>query len=146
MLPLRTPLNETILRLGYGGLIPFLALPVLMWLVRADLQPFVAICLTGYAALVISFLGGLHWGIGFKLGDAAPQLHFYWGVASTLLAWVAVLMPAYAGLPLLALLLLGCYLVDRQTWPAAGLAAWLTWRFRLTVVAAISCLLGAAGT
>ena len=45
-----------------------------------------------------------------------------------------------------ALLLVACYLVDRKTWPEAGLREWMTLRFRLTVVATLSCLLGASAT
>jgi hypothetical protein len=52
-------------------------------------------------------------------------------------------MPAYAGLPLLATLLLACYLVDRSSYPAAGWASWLPMRLKLTVVAVLSCLIGA---
>ena len=46
----------------------------------------------------------------------------------------------------MALLLVACYLVDRKTWPPAGLGEWLTLRFRLTVVATLACLLGAGAT
>jgi hypothetical protein len=69
-----------------------------------------------------------------------------WGVVPSLVAWVGVMMPAYAGLPLLAVLLVACYLVDRKTWAEAGLRDWMTLRFRLTVVSTLSCLLGAAST
>lgn len=55
-------------------------------------------------------------------------------------------MPAYAGLPLLAFILSLCYLVDRKTYVEAGLEEWLPMRLHLTVVAALSCLIGAAAT
>ncbi|TAG33284.1 MAG: DUF3429 family protein, partial [Polaromonas sp.] len=74
----------------------------------------------------------------------APRFHFVWGIAPSLLAWLALLMPAYAGLPLLGLTLLACYAVDRKTYPSAGLSRWLPLRLRLTVVATLSCVLGAA--
>ena len=51
-----------------------------------------------------------------------------------------------AGLPLLGLVLVACYAVDRKTWADAGLAHWLPLRWRLTVVATLSCVFGAAGT
>jgi hypothetical protein len=54
------------------------------------------------------------------------------------------MMPAPGALPLLGLVIVVCYLVDRRTYPAAGLANWLPMRLRLTVVAALSCVLGAA--
>lgn len=131
-------------RLGYAGLVPFVLLVALMWLVDAELLPFVAMALISYAATIVSFLGGVHWGVGFMKGDAAPRFHFIWGVTPSLFAWIALMMPAYAGLPLLALVVVACYVVDRKTYPSAGLTGWLPLRFRLTAVATASCLLGAA--
>ena len=136
--------EQTINRLGYAGLIPFVLLAGLLWLVDADLIPFVAIALGGYAAAIVSFLGGVHWGIGFMKGEAAPRFHFVWGVVPSLMAWLALMMPAYATLPLLGLVVVACYAVDSKTYPAAGLASWLAMRLRLTVVATASCVLGAA--
>jgi Protein of unknown function (DUF3429) len=135
---------KTIEQLGYAGLIPFVLLAALMWLVDTDLLPFVSVALVGYAAAIASFLGGVHWGIGFLRGEAAPRVHFVWGVAPSLMAWIALLMSADAALPLLALVVVVCYLVDRKLYPKAGLAEWLPMRLRLTVVAAASCMLGAA--
>jgi hypothetical protein len=71
---------------------------------------------------------------------------FVWGVVPSLLAWVAVVMPAYAGLVLHGLMLVICYLVDRRLYPGLGASAWLTLRFRLSAVAALCCFLGAAGS
>jgi hypothetical protein len=61
----------------------------------------------------------------------------------SLLAWPGVLMPPYAGLVWLGLVLIVCYLVDRRLFVRAGLTPWLTMRFRLTTVASLSCFLGA---
>ena len=136
--------HSTITRLGYAGLIPFVLLAALMCLVDAELLPFVAIALGGYAAAIVSFLGGVHWGIGFMKGQDAPPFHFIWGVVPSLFAWLALMMPAYAALPLLGLVVVACYAVDSKTYPTAGLASWLPMRLRLTVVATASCVLGAA--
>lgn len=135
--------------LAYAGLLPFMGLSVLLWLVDPDLHPFVALALAGYGASIVSFLGGIHWGIGFRNATRmhnAPLFNFGWGVVPSLLAWIAITMPAYAGLPLLALILGLCYAVDRKTYPEAGLEEWLPMRLHLTVVAVISCLMGAAAT
>ena len=136
--------HPIIIRLGYAGLAPFVLLTALMWLVDRELLPFVSIALGGYAATIVSFLGGVHWGIGFMKGDAAPRFHFIWGVIPALIAWLALMMPAYAALPLLGLVLVACYVVDSKTYPAAGLASWLPMRLRLTVVATLSCVVSAA--
>ena len=141
--------------LGYGGLIPLVGLAALVWLVTNNLQPWVAMALVAYAALIVSFLGGIHWGIAWQAGlrervdRQAPRAlhaqrrHFLWGISPSLLAWPGVLMPAFAGLAWLGFLLVICYLADRSLYPRAGLQQWLTLRFRLSAVAALSCFIGA---
>ncbi|MFM8589645.1 MAG: DUF3429 domain-containing protein [Limnohabitans sp.] len=136
-------------QLGYAGLIPFIFLALSLWLVGPELHPSVALALQCYGAVIVSFLGGIHWGVGFRNAITmhnAPRLFFLWGVTPSLLAWLGVMMPAYAGLPLLGVVLIVCYLVDRKTWPSAGLAPWLPMRLQLTAVASISCLLAAGAT
>jgi hypothetical protein len=133
------------LRLGYAGLLPFLAGAVLVWLVRPDVHPYVALALSGYAAVILSFLGGIHWGLAMR--EPAPPLPWLvWGVVPSLVAWLAMLMPASAGLVVFGLALLGCYAVDRRLYPRQGVAHWLTLRFRLSAVAAACCFVGAAGS
>jgi hypothetical protein len=139
-------ISVTVHRTGYAGLLPFVFLALLLWLVKPSLHPFVAIALAAYGAVVVSFLGGIHWGIALSAGQAARPVYVVWGIVPSLLAWFTVIMPAYAGLPLLGLILMACYLVDRKLWAAAGMSRWLTLRFRLTAVATLSCLLGAAAT
>ena len=118
-------------RLSYAGLMPFVLLSLLLWLVEDQLHPFVSIALTAYGACITSFLGGIHWGIVFKESSEQNRLHLVWGVSLPLLSWVAVVMPAFAGLPLLGLLLIVAYGVDRSSYPSAGLKHWLTLRLRL---------------
>ena len=130
-------------RLGYAGLVPFVGLTLLLWIVQTDLQPWLAIALTSYAALIATFLGGIHWGLAALRPEQERNFHYIWGIAPSLVAWLALIMPAYAGLPLLALLLIVCAAVDRKTYPQVGWQAWLKLRTQLTAVAALSCLLGA---
>ena len=110
-----------------------------------ELHAFVTAAMSAYAALIVSFLGGIHWGLAFRQ-SAPPASLFVWGVVPSLLAWVAVLMPPHAGLVLHGVLLVVCYLVDRRVYPVQGAAHWLTLRFRLSSVAALCCFLAAAGT
>ena len=131
------------LRLGYAGLIPFVLGALLVWFVRPDAHPYVVDALAAYAALIVSFLAGIHWGLGYIYRE--PRL-FTWAITAMLIAWVALLMPPYAGLVLHGVMLVACYLVDRRVYPRLGLQAWLTLRFRLSAIAALCCFLGAAGT
>jgi Protein of unknown function (DUF3429) len=134
-----------IFSLGYAGLLPFVGLAAAVWLLPASQARLATFALGAYGAVIVSFLGGIHWGLGFQMGEAAPHLHFLWGITTPLLAWVALLLPPWAGLMLLVGALLLCLAVDRSSYPAIGLARWLPLRFRLTVVAGLSCLAGAVG-
>ncbi|GAB1433794.1 hypothetical protein MASR2M32_00010 [Sphaerotilus sulfidivorans] len=144
-LPARLPAapDELALRLGYAGLLPFGFGALLSMVVRADVQPYVLLSLAVYAGIIVSFLGGIHWALAM-LVLAVPHRRLWTGVTLSLLAWVSVVMPPASGLVIQAVLLIACYLIDRRVYPAAGLSKWLTLRFRLTAVAALSCFLAAA--
>ena len=107
-----------------------------------DLQAKIGLALVSYGALIASFLGGIHWGLGM-LGQQPVGLRLGWGVAPNLLAWIAVLLSIGPGLLLVAVLLVVCYTVDRRLYVSAGLSSWLGLRLQLTSVAAASCLAGA---
>ena len=130
-------------QLGYAGLAPFVLLATLLWIVRVEQQSGVMMALLSYAALIASFLGGLHWGIAGKLAAREAGFHYAWGVAPSLLGWAAILVSARAGLLLAALTLAACYAVDLRTYPRVGWHDWLGMRLTLTVVATLSCVLGA---
>jgi Protein of unknown function (DUF3429) len=139
------PPSDTARRLGNLGLLPFVAGALLVWVVNAEALPHVALALSAYGAVIVSFLGGIHWGLAFRL-SAPPASLLLWGVVPSLVAWLAVLMPPNAGLVVHGAMLVGCYAVDRKVYPTQGLAHWLTLRFRLSSVASFCCFLGAAGT
>lgn len=142
------PLNPLALRLGHLGLLPFVLGALLVWLVGgrdAEAHAWISFALSAYAALILAFLGGIYWGLGFRAPQASAQ-PFVWGVLPPLGAWIALVMPAYAGLVLHGVMLIICYLVDRRLYPALGAAAWLTLRFRLSAAAALCCFLAAAGS
>lgn len=134
-------------RLGYAGLLPFVGGTALAWLLaRPDHlaeHAFVMQGLSAYAAAVIAFLGALHWGLVMRQPEPGA---LRWGVWPALLAWVGLLMPAYAGLVVHGVLLLACYAVDRRSYPRLGVGGWLTLRFRCTVLASLCCFLAAAAT
>jgi Protein of unknown function (DUF3429) len=131
-------------RLGYAGLAPFVLLAAALWMLSADVRGYASLALVGYGAVIASFLGGVHWGIAAQLPAQDARFHYLWGVVPSLLGWVAVVLPATAGLALAGLALLACYLVDVRSYPRVGWAAWLPMRLRLTVVALASCAVGAA--
>jgi hypothetical protein len=131
--------------LGLGGLLPFVAGAV--WLLVGPADPaapsLAARVLVAYAATIVAFLGGIHWGLAFTHPGGPPPARLSWGVVPSLVAWPALLLPSATGLALLAGMLVLCYAVDHRAYPQLGLAAWLPLRRRLSVVAALSCAAGA---
>lgn len=140
---LSTGPNPVALKLAYAGLAPFVLGALLALLVRDEVYNHVALGLSAYAAVIVSFLGGIHWGLGMRATVPNP-VPFAWGVVPSLVAWIAAIMPPYAGLVIQGAMLVVCFLVDRRLYREQGLGAWLTLRFRLTVVATLSCFLAAA--
>jgi hypothetical protein len=113
-----------------------------MWWSPAAYRGQVGTALLAYGACIASFMGAIHWGLVMR-GPLTPQPGpFVWGVFPSLVAWVALLMPQAQGLVTLALLLCICLAVDRRSYPAYGLTAWLPMRLHLTLAAALSLLTG----
>ena len=156
-----TPLSAWIVALGWAGIIPFAVLAATSWASAADglMQPFALGMLSAYAALVLSFLGAVHWGVVLArpLHDLPLQrLALLWGVAPSLMALGCLLMPRAWGLLALALVMLLARALDGLLWPGYARAAraagwpdasrwtelavgWLRLRTRLTAVVVL-CL------
>ena len=134
-------------RLGSGGLIPFVGLAAALWAGWPADWPPASTALLGYGATIASFLGAIHWGLVMRGEREASAQHvpsLLWGVVPSLLGWVALLLGHAPGLLLIAALLWACFAVDRVLYPRFQLQAWLPMRWRLTLVASLSCLAGAA--
>ncbi|MGV8916545.1 MAG: DUF3429 domain-containing protein [Pseudomonas sp.] len=132
--------------LGYGGLLPFMGLALLIAL-SLDYRSLWAVALVSYGAVILSFVGALHWGFAMTLQDMRDEQRrerLVWSVIPALVAWVATLLP----MPLGCLLLIAGFVVhfwqDRRLLQVVTLPAWyLPMRLRLTTVASVCLLLGA---
>lgn len=87
--------------LGHLGLLPFFALAALTWWPAeagaggVALARLAQLLLVAYSAVILSFLGGVHWGFALLAqGLARPALRhaLTWGVVPSLLGWLALLM------------------------------------------------------
>lgn len=131
--------------MGYGGLTPFVVLSLAIWFDDPAYRVFSSLALLSYGAVISSFLGALHWGMAMRNAPSESFAVLGWGVAPSLLAWVALMMQPCIGLLLIAGVLWACFAVDRVMYPRLGAQAWLPMRLALTVVASASCLAGALG-
>ena len=133
--------------LGYAGLAPFAAACLGALLLPGELAAFAARTLIAYGAVILSFLGGITWG----LCVASPALpvetarrEFLYSVCPSLLAWGCLLLPTH---PALWLLAAGVALALAHDWWRADLLelpAWFrTLRWRLSAGATLALVLGA---
>lgn len=129
--------------LGIAGLLPFVAGAAALWTLPPEWLGLAANALLAYAALIVTFLGGIHWGLAMPQ-PALRRKQLLWGVLPSLLGWAALLLNSIWGLVLMAASLLLCYVVDTQFYRAQGFSAWLRLRAMLTAVAVASCLSGVA--
>ena len=132
--------------LGYGGLLPFLFLAPAS-LLAGHHAPILSDALFAYGAIILSFVGALHWGFAMTLSglsDRQRTASFVWSIIPALLAWPAILLsPPLSGLLLISGFV-AHYWQDSRLDASVSLPAWyLPLRFRLTVVA---CLCLAAGS
>ena len=96
--------------LTFGGVIPFVALLVLMLVGDLAQQGLYIQLLTTYAAVILSFLGGIQWGIGLSIAESAPrsaQTLFYLSVVPSLLAWTMLMIPHPTSRVLVAIFIFG---------------------------------------
>ena len=146
---MNAPLTDKVRRvaawLGHGGLIPFLVLapaslidphPGWNW---SD-------ALFAYGAVILSFVGALHWGFAMTatgLDEQQRVRSLIWSTVPALIAWPAVLLPPAVAALLLVAGFTVHYRVDRRLAPHAGLPSWyLPLRLRLSVVACLCLCVG----
>lgn len=132
--------------LGHGGLLPFIGLAALVVLDRAHAAVW-SDALAGYGAVILSFVGALHWGVAMSapaLTAAQRQQAFAWSVVPALLAWPATVFAGSAASVLLVLGFAAHLAQDHRLATLAELPAWyLPLRVRLTAVACMGLLVNA---
>ncbi len=138
-----TPTRPTLVAwLGYGGLLPFVATALVSWL-EPNHRIFWQDMLVGYGAVILSFVGALHWGFAMVHPDTAGKSMngmYAWSVMPSLLGWAALLAHPAAAATLLIAGFLAQYRQDLRLARVLPLPNWyLPLRLQLTVVACL-CL------
>jgi len=141
----RTPIPKAPFWLGAGGLIPFVVITSAMWALPGAYTPPLLFWLTSYAAVTLSFAGGLHWGLSMlhpEMTEQDQSVFMAWSVVPALVGWISLLMPAKTGLLLLTATFVIQYAADRQLAQRFRLPSWhLRLRRGLTAVAVLCLVL-----
>lgn len=141
--PDRPPVPSAPLWLGAGGLVPFVVLAGAIWVAPEPFRPALYDWLRSYAAVILSFIGAVHWGIALAHRDMSQSdraVVMGWSVVPALVAWVGLVMSLRAGITLTAAMFVAHYTMDRQLAARFPLPDWyLRLRAGLTVVV-VACL------
>lgn len=106
--------------LGGGGLVPFAILPAVIWLLPS-FELAAQQALLAYGAVILSFLGAVHWGIALT----APRWPVLaWSVAPALIGWISLALSPGLGLATQLLGLVACLVKDRQAVEAGSMPGW----------------------
>lgn len=148
--------------LGLLGLLPFFGLALLAWLPDTASAGQIAagrvtqLALVAYSAVILSFLGAVHWGFVLSM-TAMPQplvrQSLIWGVIPSLLGWLALLMVFVGVSPWLVFaFLIGDHLLVRLMDGAllrqhpARVEGYLELRTRLTAGASLALAIALAAS
>jgi hypothetical protein len=91
--------------LGLAGLLPFAAAALAVHAAPSAWTGFAKGTLIAYGAVILSFLGAVHWGLALRAPAeeaAANEQRLVLGVVPALAGWIAMLVPETAALLLLA--------------------------------------------
>ncbi|XP_042242584.1 transmembrane protein 69-like isoform X2 [Homarus americanus] len=125
------------LALGFSGLIPFVAAPVYM-ITTGVFEPDIAQAQLFYGASILSFLGGVRWGLTLpEVSSQPPDWHnLGYSVTPSLIAWLGLLAPHSVGVLTVITGLGFTGYMDLAMW---GYPNWFKgMRFCLTFVAVLS--------
>ncbi len=132
--------------LGYGGLIPFVVLSAceatginLATLGIAD----AAGALLVYAAVIISFIGAVHWGVALQITSSKRNLLFVYSVIPVLVAWLLMFFSLKVSLLGLGLTIVAMLFVDRWLLSDFVSPDYLKMRVHLSFVVAVCLFLAA---
>ncbi len=132
--------------LGYFGVIPFVALALCL-VAGVDLNAYGVEngvqLLLAYAAIIISFIGAVHWGIALNSAAESQARLYTYSVVPALLAWAWWFLSAKFALIGMAVTVVALYFIDRQWLKDIVPVAYLTMRLHLTIVVSLSLLLAA---
>jgi len=141
----RQPVNSiptVVVFLGYGGLIPFVCLTAAT-IFSARYSDASGHSLLIYAAVILSFVGAINWGVAMASSDLSEAQRNYlwiWSVAPALIAWLAHFFQPTVASGILIAGFIAQYVQDRRLARTTSLSVWyIPLRLRLTSVAC-ACL------
>jgi len=131
------------LGLGLVGLIPFVSGALGLWVTPEAWRERVLEELLAYAAIILAFMGAIHWGLAMRAGEESSRapIQLALSVVPPLLGWVGLSLPINLAVPIFFFAFAALYFAD--VWAVRhGLApVWYpALRRPLSIIVALSLL------
>lgn len=124
-------------RLGVLGLVPFVLLTLLCWIVHPEWMGYFINAQLIYGIAILAFVGGLHWGLALMVKDrpdSEVKKDLLWGVLPAIIAWFAM-ADMGLGFAFQIIAFIFAYQYDKRMYRRFALPEWFVeLRFRLTCV------------
>ena len=126
--------------LGYLGLLPFVAATVAVWFAPPVASQFASRALLTYGAVILTFLGAVHWGLAMESSQPGRDRRLSLSVLPALVAWVALLLSPIIAFPVLVISFAVMNAADRQAAASGAAPSWYpSLRLPLSVIV-VFCL------
>jgi hypothetical protein len=125
--------------LGLLGAAPFVGLAALT-LIEGGIGTWAGLALLAYGAVILSFMGGVHWGWAMAAGEPSLE-RLGLSVVPSLVGWGGFLLGGSAGMIVVALGFIGLLWLDLKAVATGRAAAWypqLRWPLTVIVVASLA--------
>jgi hypothetical protein len=135
--------------IGAGGLIPFIVGALGGWLSAPGLAGLALNAMLGYGAVILSFLGGVHWGraLAPDLAYRPGWARLLWAVTPALLGWGAMFAgQIQAVLVLFVVAFTLAFFVDNKAVQVGMFPPWYGRLRKFLTIGVLSCLLVALMT
>ncbi len=135
---------------GYFGLVPFVISSFFIW--SPQYQYYALQSLSIYAAVILTFIGGVHWGIAMQTLQNTQQLdnairnQFIFSLIPSLLAWVAIVFLNPFALIILAVCFTLFWWIEKSYYQQHLPSWYMQLRNHLTLVVVLCIIFGWLGT
>ena len=134
--------------LGGLGAVPFVVLAILSVVTDGPVGAHSSLALAAYGAVILSFLGGVHWGVaiagfGRDVGVCRVSRRLAYSVVPSLIGWGALFLARPIGLMVLAAAFAAMLAFDLRAGRSGELPVWYP-RLRLPLTVAVVASLGVA--
>jgi len=128
--------------LGVAGLAPFLGLALASVMIEGYLRTEVQFALIAYGAVILSFLGGVHWGVALAIPGELNWTRLGLSVVPPLIGWISLILSSPKAGVLLTIAFTMMLVIDLRIVSYGVFPKWYgRLRWPLTVIAAL-CVLG----